>query len=161
MKHVELVDCHRKDIAMVEQNGVPSREKQARGWKENVDTRNRLLYGVLTLASFLTLQTFFPVGLKDIALIVSFLAFAVSLPPNVLLVMFTYTIKKPNVRVRRFVEVIALAGTFIGIDAPFWHTSWVVGVVFSVVSAIAVAVAWYYMYGSRGPIAVFANIADE
>jgi hypothetical protein len=151
MKHIKLVDCHRKDIAMAEQSGTLSQEKQPKVWKDDVDTRNRWAYGALTIASFLTLQTFLPVGLKDVALIVSFLAFAVSLPLNVLLVLLTYTNKKPNFRVRIIVGGIAVAGSFIGIDAAFWHISWVVGIVFSVVSVIAFVVAWQYIFGFRWP----------
>ena len=178
MKHIELVDVHRKDIAMTEQSGNLSQGKKARGWKallplggfwsrfrqrltaffeslpkargggwrEDVGPRNRWLYGALTLASFLTLQTLLPVGLKDIALTVSILAFAVVLPMSILLVLLTYTRKEPKEKVRVPVGVIAIAGTFIGIDAAFWHTSWVVGVVYSVVSVIAFAVGCYYLF---------------
>ena len=140
MKHLEQVDFHRKDIAMTEQNGDSS----------DVDTRRRWLFGGLTLASFLMLQTILPVGLKDIALTVSILAFAVVLPMNVLLVLLTYASKRLNEKVRRFVGWTAVAGTLIGIDAAFWHASWVVGVVYAVGSVIALPVAIYHWY-SRGP----------
>src|SRR5260370_2455198 len=126
MKHGELMDFHGKGLGMTKQNGDTSQERLARGWAYDVDTRNRWLFGALTLASFLTLQTFLPVGLKDTALTVSLLAFAVVLPMNILLVLHTYARKRLNEHVRLFVGWTAVAGTFIGIDAAFWHASWVV-----------------------------------
>jgi hypothetical protein len=150
MKHVELVDLHRKDIAMTEPSGDSSQEKLARGWRYDVETRNRWLFGALTLASFLTLQTFLPLSLKDSALTVALLAFAVVLPMNVLLVLLTYARKRLNEKVRLFVGWTAVAGTFIGIDAAFWHASWVVGVVYTMGSVIAFPVAIYHLY-ARGP----------
>ena len=142
MKHIERVDFHRKDVAMAQKSKGSS---QARGRDIAGDTRNRWLFGALTLASFLTLQTFLPVGPKDLALTVSLLAFAVVLPMNILLVLLTYAKKGPNDKVRLFcLSSPAVAGTFIGINAAFWHASWYLGVVFTVASVIGFAVAFYY-----------------
>jgi hypothetical protein len=146
MKHVELVDFHRKDIAMPQQSGDHSKEKPARGQDIPVDTRNRWLFGALAGASFLTLQTFLPGGPKDLALTVSLLAFAVVLPMNILLVLLTYAKKSLNDKVRLFcLSSPAVAGTFIGIDAAFWHASWYLGIVFTAASVIAFAVAFHYL----------------
>ena len=70
------------------------------------------------------------------------------LPLNVLLVLLTYAGKKEfDEKVRLFVEWIAVAGTFIGIDAAaFWHASRVWGIVFTVASVIAALVAFYYVH---------------
>jgi len=111
----------------------------------NAKTRNRWLFAILTTASFLTLQTLIVVGPQDVALRVSLWAFAVALPMNVLLVLLTYAGKELDEKVRGFVGRIAGVGTFIGIDAAFWHASWVMGVVFTVASVIATAVASYYL----------------
>ena len=141
MKHVELVDVHRKDIAMA-QHSDPSVE--ARGWDIPVDTRNNWLYGILAGASFIMLQTFLPAGSKDVALTISLLALAVALPMNILLVLLTYAKKKLPDKVRLLCFVCpALACTFIGLDAAFWHASWYLGVVFAVAMVITSAVALY------------------
>ena len=141
MKHVELVDVHRKDSAMV-QHSDPSVE--ARGWDIPVDTRNNWLYGILSGADFVMLQTFLPAGSKDVALTISLLALAVALPMNILLVLLTYAKKKLPDKVRLFCLTFpAIACTFIGIDAAFWHASWYLGVVFTVAMAIISAVALY------------------
>jgi disulfide bond formation protein DsbB len=65
---------------------------------------------------------------------------------NILLVLLTYAKKRLNEKVRIFVGWTAVAGTFLGIDAAFWHASWVVGAVFTVASVIAFAVAFYFLY---------------
>jgi len=134
---------------MTEQSGDLSQEKLGIGWKVDVDTRNRWLFGALTLASFLMLQTFLSVGLKDIALTVSLLAFAVVLPMNILLVVLTYARKRLNDTVRRFVGGTAVACTFIGIDAAFWHASPVMGVVYTVGSLIGFSVILYLLYSQE------------
>ena len=117
---------------------------EARGWDIPVDTRNNWLYGILSGADFVLLQTFFLAGSKDVALTISLLALAVALPMNILLVLLTYAKKKLPDKVRLLCFVCpAIAGTFIGIDAAFWHASWYVGVVFAVAIAIISAVALY------------------
>lgn len=117
---------------------------EARGWDISVDTRNNWLYGILAGANFVMLQTFLPAGSKDVALTISLLALAVALPMSILLVLLTYAKKRPSDKVRLFCFVCpAVAGTFIGIDAAFWHASWYLGVVFAVAMAIISAVALY------------------
>ena len=76
MRHVELVDFHRKGIAMTKQSGDPSQEKSGGLGGVSCKTRNRWLFGILTGASFLTLQTLLAGGPQDIALTVSLWAFA-------------------------------------------------------------------------------------
>jgi hypothetical protein len=138
MKHLELADFHRKYIVMTQQNGG---YLEARGWDIPVDTRNNWLFGILAGASFVMLQTFLPGGPKDLALAISLLAFAVALPMNILLVLLTYAKKRLHDKVRLFCLVCpAVACTFIGVDAAFWHASWYLGVVFSAVLGIACAV---------------------
>jgi hypothetical protein len=61
-------------------------------------------------------------------------------------VLLTYTTKEPKEKLRVLVGVIVIAGTFIGVDAAFWHISWLVGIVFLVVSLIAFALGWYYLF---------------
>jgi hypothetical protein len=78
----------------------------------SVKTQDGWLFGILTAASFLTLQTLLPVSPKDIEndifLTISLWIFAVVLPMNVLLVLHTYARKKElNVKVRLYVEWIA------------------------------------------------------
>jgi hypothetical protein len=124
------------------QHSDPSVE--ARGWDIPVDTRNNWLYGILSGADFVMLQTFFLVGSKDVALTISLLALAIALPMNILLVLLTYAKKKLPDMVRLLCFVCpAIAGTFIGIDAAFWNASWYLGVVFAVAIAIISAVALY------------------
>lgn len=128
---------------MNEKGGNSLQEDKTKGLKKyDADTRNRWLYGGLALACFLTLQTLFPVDLKDIVtLTISLLVFAVALPLNILIVLNTYAENPLPSKVRVFLGVIALAGTFIGLDAAFWHASWVGGVVFAVVSVLELPVA--------------------
>jgi predicted outer membrane lipoprotein len=117
---------------------------EARGWDIPVDTRNNWLYGILSGADFVMLQTSLLAGSKDVALTISLLALAVALPMNILLVLLTYAKKKLPDKVRLLCFVCpAIAGTFIGIDAAFWHASWYLGVVFAVAMAIISAVALY------------------
>jgi len=117
---------------------------EARGWDIPVDIRNNWLYGILSGADFVMLQTSLLAGAKDVALTISLLALAVSLPMNMLLVLLTYAKKKLPDKVRLLCFVCpAIAGTFIGIDAAFWHASWYLGVVFAVAIAIISAVALY------------------
>ena len=124
------------------QHSDPSVE--ARGWDIPVDTRNNWLYGILTGADFVLLQTLFLAGSKDVALTISLLALAVALPMNILLVLLTYAKKKLPDKVRLLCFVCpAIAGTFIGIDAAFWRASWYLGVVFAMAIAIISAVALY------------------
>jgi uncharacterized membrane protein YfcA len=141
MKHGELVDFHRKDIAMKQQS---EGSLQARGWDIPVDTRNNWLFGVLAGASFIMLQTFLPGGPKDLALTISLLALSVALPINILLVLLTYAKKKLPDKVRLFcLTCPALACTFIGIDAAFWHASRYLGAVFTAALVIVFAVTLY------------------
>ncbi len=116
----------------------------ARGWDIPVDTRNNWLYGILSGADFVMLQTSLLGSSKDVALTISLLALAVALPMNMLLVVLTYAKKKlpDKVRLLCFVSP-AIAGTFIGVDAAFWRASWYLGVVFAVAMAIISAVALY------------------
>jgi hypothetical protein len=147
MGYVELVDFHRKGISMTQQSGDSSREKVGGFWEEYpVNQRNRWLFGILTLACFLTFQTLLAVGPQDIALTVSLWAFALVLPMNVLLVLLTYASKQMPGKVRFFcLSCPAVVGTIIGIDAAFWHVSWVGGVVFTVASVIELPVALNYL----------------
>jgi hypothetical protein len=124
------------------QHSDPSVE--ARGWDIPTDRRNNWLYGILTGANFVLLQTLFLAGSKDVALIISLLALAVALPMNILLVLLTYAKKKLPDKVRLLCFVCpAIGGTFIGIDAAFWRASWYLGVVFAVAIAIISTVALY------------------
>ena len=132
---------------MTEHSGNASQEKQHKRWKDyDAHTRDKWLFGILTAACFLILQALLPVDQKDTAFTVSFCAFAVALPLNVLLVLLIYAKKSLQEPVHTCIGVIALAGTFIGVDAAFWHASSVAGVVFSAVSVIAFAVASYFMF---------------
>ena len=110
---------------------------EARGWDIPVDTRNNWLYGILSGADFVMLQTSLLAGSKDVALTISLLALAVALPMNMFLVLLTYAKKKLPDKVRLLCFVCpAIAGTF-------WHASWYLGVVFAVAMAIISAVALY------------------
>ena len=126
---------------MTQQNGG---YLEARGWDIPVDTRNNWFFGILAGASFVMLQTLLLAGQKEIALTISLLALAVALPMNILLVLLTYAKKKLPDKVRLFcLTCPAIACTFIGIDAAFWHATWYLGVVFIVAMTIVFAVALY------------------
>ena len=146
MRHIERVDFNGKGIAMSEHGRDPSQEKS--GWKKySVNDRNKWAFGLLTLASFLTLQTLIAVGVGqlDIALKVALLALAVALPLNALLVVLAYG-RPMDSRVRTLLlSVPAVIGTLLGIDAVIWHVSWVGGVVFIVVSVLGFSVAFQYL----------------
>ncbi len=132
---------------MPEYSGNASPEKQHKRWKDyDAHTRDKWLFGILTAACFLILQALLPVDRKEIALTVSLIAFAIALPLNALLVLLIYAKKSLQEPVHVCIGVIAIAATFIGVDAAFWHASWVAGVVFSAVSVFAFALACFYMF---------------
>lgn len=97
---------------------------EARGWDIPVDIQNNWLYGILSGADFVMLQTSLLADSKDVALTISLLALAVALPMNMLLVLLTYAKKKLPDMVRLLCFVCpAIGDTFIGVDAAFWHAS--------------------------------------
>jgi hypothetical protein len=156
MRYVELVDFHRKGIAMTINSGDDLTLDKPGSWANvTVKTRDRWLFGLLTAASFLTLQTLLAVGPKEIAndvfLTISLWVFALVLPMNVLLVLLTYARKKElNPKVRLWLEWIAALSTVIGIDlAFFFHGSWRSGILFTVASVIAGLVAFHYVHISE------------
>ncbi len=128
---------------MIEKSENSSQEEKSRGRKKyDADTRNRWVNSGLALGCFLTLQTLFLADVKDtITFTISFLAFAVALPLNILLVLNTYAENPLPSKVRDFLGGIAYVGTFLGLDAAFWHASWVGGVVFAVVLVLEIPVA--------------------
>jgi hypothetical protein len=138
--------CRRKDSAMAEHSENSSQEKQTTGWTYDEVQRDRWVFSGLTLASFLVLQIVLPTGLVDIPTKVSVFSLAVALPMNVLLVLLTSAKERLSEKVRSYVAWTAAAGTLIGVNAAFWHASWVVGVVYSVSSVITFLVAIYYLY---------------
>ena len=128
---------------MVEKGGSSSQEEKPRGRKKyDANTQNRWVNSGLALGCFLTLQTLFLADVKDsIPLTISLLAFAGALPLNILLVLNTYAENPLPSKVRDFLGGIAYVGTFLGLDAAFWHVSWIGGVVFAVVLVLEIPVA--------------------
>ena len=126
--------------------------EQTRGWAIGTPERDKWMFGAFVAVSLFILQAFIPLGLVDIPVTVSVLAFAATLPVNVLFVLLTNVDAHINKSAHHYIGWATVIGTLIGIDAAFWHFSWIVGVVFSVSLVATFNVAAHYLgwWGGQG-----------
>lgn len=113
---------------------------------EYVTTAESLVLSGLIGIDIVIIQAFIPLGLVDLAVTISLLAFAVAIPPLAISIFLNQFIWGAGYQPRSFIKynllkVIGAFATFIGLNATFWYASWILGVVFLVSEAIGSIIA--------------------
>jgi hypothetical protein len=118
---------------MSEGNTTQSANKQ--------DYENLLAIGLIS-AGFVIIQAFIPLGMIDVPVSISILAFALSIP-----LLGTYTLAVATLRKYSGSKIpfwLGVIGAGVGITAAFWHASWIAGVTFIAGVIIATPVTIYF-----------------
>ena len=122
--------------------------------KDKIDNTYLLLYSTGLIAiSLLILQDFISTGVSDIAIFIALIAFSLALPLLVGAVILYrvqveygyYSYSVPYV-IAVLTFALGSVCALIGIDATFWHISWIAGIVFVVVTIVA-----FLIFGSAMP----------
>lgn len=103
---------------------------------------HRLIVGGLVAFSLIIVQAFISAKIADAAEWISIVSFAIAIP---LLVMFIFIYGIGNIPIETtpFAGALYFGGLFIdicGLDAAFWHVSWIAGLLFIVSGLLAFAV---------------------
>lgn len=94
----------------------------------------------LAAVSLITLQVMLSLGTYDLFATISLIAFSVALPMlastfiNLMLIRTSKQTQRP--RLALWFWITAITSTLIGVDAAFWHASWIAGGMFVVMSLI-------------------------
>ncbi len=94
----------------------------------------------LAAVSLITLQVMLSLGTYDLVAKISLIAFSVALPMlastfiNLMLIRTSKHMQRP--RLALWFWITAITSTLIGVDAAFWHASWIAGGMFVVMSLI-------------------------
>jgi len=113
----------------------------------------------LAAVSLITLQVMLSLVTYDIFANISLIAFSVALPLlactfiNLMLIRASKYTQRP--RLALWFWITAITTTLIGVDAAFWHASWIAGGMFFVMSLIGFL---FYRYFERD---VARNLARE
>ncbi len=122
--------------------------------KDKIDNTYLILYSTGLIAiSLIILQDFISTGVSDIPIFISLIAFSIALPLLVGAVILyrvqvEYGYHSYSVRyvIAVVTSVLGLFCALIGIDATFWHISWIAGIVFLVVTIVT-----FLIFGSAMP----------
>jgi hypothetical protein len=97
-------------------------------------------------AGLVIIQAFIPLGMIDMPVSISILAFAVSIPllgTNILAV--TVSRKYSASKITHILFWLGVIGAGVGITAAFWHASWIAGVMFIAGDVITITVILYIL----------------
>jgi hypothetical protein len=146
MWYFKAIGFHQKGEArmeiqriMSEGNTTQPAEKQENVFK-NPEWEKLAAIG-LGGAGLVFIQAFIPLGMIDLPVTISILAFAVSLPllgTNLLAV--TVSRKYATSKMAHSLFWLGVLGAGVGITAAFWHASWIAGLLFIASDSITIAV---------------------
>jgi len=113
---------------------------------EYVTTAESLVLSGLIGIDIVIIQAFIPLRAVDLAGTISLLAFAVAIPLLAISIFLNQFIWGAGYQPRSFIKynllkVTGAFATFIGLNATFWYTSWIIGVVFLICEAIGSIIA--------------------
>lgn len=104
-----------------------------------------LLAGGLAGIGLVIIQAFIPLGMIDVPVSISILAFALSIPLLGAYTLSVTTLSKYSERkVANILFWPGVIGAGVGITTAFWHASWIAGVTFLASSIFATAVTTYF-----------------
>jgi hypothetical protein len=106
----------------------------------------KLAAGGFVGAGLVIIQAFIPLGMIDIPVSISILAFAVSIPllgTNILAV--TVSRKYSTSKITHILFWLGVIGASVGITAAFWHASWIAGVMFIASDIVTITVILYIL----------------
>jgi hypothetical protein len=110
---------------------------------------DKLINSALVGIGLLITQAFISLGTLDIPATVSIFAFSLATPMlafNVLVRNLLFRKKKnPGTRATIFLWGVGVIASAIGIDAAFWHVSWIAGVLLLTSGAIGLGIYIYYL----------------
>jgi hypothetical protein len=109
---------------------------------------DRIMFGGLIAFSLIIVQAFIAIGITDPASFISVTAFAISIP---LLVLYLYSygalrLVTPVMAPARVV-IVYFGSVFvdvIGMDAAFWHMSWIAGLLFIIGGIVGIIVFLFH-----------------
>jgi len=110
---------------------------------------NNLITGGILAIFLVILQAFIPIGLHDLYSYIVLISLAIAAPClTACIIINTHVSKYPYTQSAVIVNTIYGAGVFsgfIGVAATFWYISWIVGVVFLMVSLVVFALSLVYV----------------
>lgn len=109
-----------------------------------------LVFGGLIAISLIIMQDFIASRIPDISALISVLAFATSIPLLATSVLVELILRNYKNVIHHsfyvhFVRTGGIFGNIIGIDAAFWHISYIAGVVFLISGSVGILVVRYYV----------------
>jgi hypothetical protein len=126
---------------MSEPNTTQSSSKQDENW-DNPEHEKLMAAGLVGFG-LIIIQAFIPLGMVDIPVSVSILAFAVSIP-LLAVYIFAVTISRKyyDNKITYIPFFLGAASAGVGITAAFWEASWIAGIVctFSGITSITLFV---------------------
>ncbi len=109
---------------------------------------DKLVNGGLIGISLLITQAFISLGKYDIPATISIFAFSIAIPFLACNVIATHVLasdnKNPETRGTDFLFWAGIIASVIGIDATFWHVSWIAGVLLLISGIIGLAIYTNY-----------------